>query len=192
MDNEKLKIPFDIIVIDLETNALSIPDVRITEIGAVRLNPNLDICDSFSHLVYADVITPKSVEITGITAEMIKGQPPFEEVGRRFHAWTQEKPTDFVLAAWGAYYDLPVLRHEYNRVGMNYPFPGRGIDVKSVAWTHFWKKGLDLKSCSIARALKCMDMEFEGTAHRALADALMAARVFRVAMGINSKGGKKD
>lgn len=181
-----MKLPFDLIVFDLEANALDIPDVRITEIGAVRLNRQLEIIDEFSHLVNSGPQTVKGAEITGITDEVLKGQPPFEVVCQRFEKWTQKlhECQDICLAAFGCYYDIPVFRAEYRRVNRPFPFPGHALDIKALGWWHAWRQGKLMDHASVDALCKFFGIEFEGKRHRALDDARTEARILQKIAGL--------
>jgi DNA polymerase III epsilon subunit-like protein len=176
-----MKLPFDLIVLDLEANALDIPEVRITEIGAVRLNRSLEIIDEFTHLVNSGPQTVKAVEITKITDEMLEGQPPFEIVCRRFEQWVAKLHDckDVLLAAWGAYYDIPVLRSEYRRIGRQFPFRGQALDIKAIAWWKMWGNGKSVDTLTVAKACEYFSVKFEGQEHRALVDARAEAMILQ-------------
>jgi DNA polymerase-3 subunit alpha (Gram-positive type) len=177
-----VKLPYDLIVFDLETNGEDIPDVRITEIGAVRLSKDLEVLDTYQQLVGGCTISQRIVELTGITDAMIEDEPEFTTVGRQFVEWVK-KSKNYLLSAWGAHYDISVLRSEYRRIEMSYPFLGRSLCAKSAAHWHFWMSGIKSKTCGIERALRRLGLEFDGSAHRALDDARNAVRVLRKIAG---------
>ena len=68
------------VVIDLETTGLDILNESIIEIAAVKVRRGL-IVDSFSTLVACDTpLRPEIEALTGITSEMLAGQPELIEV----------------------------------------------------------------------------------------------------------------
>ena len=177
-----MKLPFDLIVLDLETS--SDPDHRITEIGAVRLDRSLAIIDAFEHLVDGRPVTDEIVAITGITNEMLEGQPKFDVVSKRFESWTRKLHDceRICLAVWGAYYDIPVLRREYQRLGQPFPFPGHALDIKSVAWWKMWRDKAIADKATVAMACQHFGVKIEGNEHRALVDARAEAMILQKVM----------
>jgi DNA polymerase III epsilon subunit-like protein len=135
-----MKLPFELVVFDLETNGLEEPDVRIVEIGAVRLKRDLDIADTYSRLVDGRPMTPEATSVNTITDDMLEGQPAFERVWKEFADYCGNR-NKYVLAAWGAYFDVSVLRSEHRRIGVPYPHPGRALDIKAIAWFDSFRRG---------------------------------------------------
>ena len=169
-----MHLPFDTVVFDLETAGS--PDHRIVEIGAVRLSPDLRVMDRWSSLVDGRPVSEEVVRIHHITDEMLVGKPRFAEVHGEFDDWCA-KSEYYLLSAFGAYFDGPVLRAEYDRIGMKYPHRGEMFDIKSVAWWEFFRRGLPCKGLKLDRALDLAGLKFEGTRHRALPDAWNEARL---------------
>lgn len=178
-----MRLPFDLILLDLETNGSK--DHRIVEIGAVRLDQDLKMMDTFQTLVDGRPVTQEVVEIHGITEAMLEGQPKFKDVHESFDEWCKLSPL-YVLAAFGAYFDMPVLRAEYDRIGLKFPHRGDAVDVKGVVWIELLKRGLPVKYLDPARAAELLGIPWEGTRHRGLDDAKMEAKIFRAAVGARS------
>lgn len=170
-----MRLPFDLIVFDLETSG---NDDRIVEIGAVRLDPELRIIDEYECLVDGRPVSEKVMGIHHITNEMLVGKPAFAEMRGAFEEWCAQSAR-YVLAGWGLYFDLPVLRAEYKRIGVKFPHPGHGFDIKSVVWSELLKRDLPAKSLSVDRALELLGIPFEGTRHRGLPDARMEAKALQ-------------
>jgi DNA polymerase III epsilon subunit-like protein len=181
----------DIVVIDLEASCPaedegnnSVERSNIIEIGAVRLDRrSLEEVDSFSELVRPEdyPVTPFITGLTGITPEMVAGCETFDTVGRRFLEWYGPR-NKAILAAWGAYYDVPLLRKECLRFGL--PFRehivGGAYDLRAlgVAWlaTH----GERTSGATLESVLRKMDLADRFTSHRARDDARAAAAVLQV------------
>ena len=90
----KTDIPFDgeFVAFDLETTGLSSVNDRITEVGAVILKNGKEI-DRFQTLVDPErLLTPENIELTGITNEMLKGQPKIEEILPKFLEFVGDRP----------------------------------------------------------------------------------------------------
>jgi DNA polymerase III epsilon subunit-like protein len=182
-------LPWDLISVDLET--AGDPGHRIVEIGAVRIDRDYRITDRWSSLVDGRPLDDKVVKIHGITADMLAGKPTFAEVHSAFDEWCQ-KSDYYVLAPWGAYFDIPVLRAEYRRCGVKYPHRGEAFDLKTIVWQDLIKRGFPAKSCKVERALQLMGLQFEGTPHRAPDDAYNEARAYLAALRILPTSAPKE
>jgi len=137
------KLHNPLVVLDLEATAGQDDRGRqtnncIIDLGAVYLDEKLEIKGTFQSLVKPDEpITPFITKLTGITQEMVEGQPGFGAVGPAFARWVEGLAGNVKrvrLAAWGNYFDIPLLRKNYYDAGLDFPFPGTAIDVKTVAF----------------------------------------------------------
>jgi DNA polymerase III epsilon subunit-like protein len=181
----------DIVVIDLEATCPAedqgnnlVERSSIIEIGAVRLDRrSLEITATFSELVRPEdyPIVPFITDITGITPDMVKDKDTFAAVGQRFLAWYGPR-NKAIIAAFGAYYDIPLLRKECGRYGLDYRshIAGGAFDIRAVAtvWlaTHNHRtSGLTLNSI-----LEKMGLSDRFEAHRAVEDARAAAAVLQM------------
>ena len=109
----KTDISFDgeFVAFDLETTGLSSINDRITEVGAVILKNGKEI-DRFQTLVDPErLLTPENTELTGITNEMLKGQPKIEEILPQFLEFVGDRP----LVAHNAAFDIGFIRAECQR-----------------------------------------------------------------------------
>ena len=116
----KTDIPFDgeFVAFDLETTGLSSINDRITEVGAVILKDGKEI-DRFQTLVDPErLLTPENTELTGITNEMLKGQPKIEEVLPKFLEFVGDRP----LVAHNAAFDIGFIRAECQRQNIRKTF----------------------------------------------------------------------
>lgn len=169
-----MRTPFDVIVFDLETAGA--PEHRIVELGAVRLGRDLAVIDRFGALIDGRPVDEETRAIHHITDDMISDKPKFAEMHMLFDEWCQ-KSDPYVLTAFGAYFDIPVLREEYKRIGRKYPHPGHAIDIKSIAWMEILKRDLPCKRLDVERALELLGLKYEGTRHRGPDDAWNEARI---------------
>lgn len=189
------KTPCDLMVVDLETNGRDVPDIRITEIGAVSLEKDtLRELQHFSIYVGRSENDPplseKSIEITGITNDTLRGWKPFSFAGKLFSEWAYRMGDRFIPTAWGTHFDIPTLRWEYARNGMKFGLPGKSFCIKSAMYNFSWSRGVPIYRCSVQTALRILGLEFEGKEHSALDDARNEARILRVIAGIEKPGPK--
>jgi len=102
----------DFVVFDLETTGAKAPPCRITEIGAYRIRGG-KITEEFHTLVNPQMAIPPFItSLTGISNQMVRYAPKFEEVGPRF----MEFIGDSVLVAHNATFDMRFLNHEIGRI----------------------------------------------------------------------------
>ncbi|MGB9182109.1 MAG: exonuclease domain-containing protein [Pyrinomonadaceae bacterium] len=105
----------EFVVVDVETTGAKTPPCRIAEVGAYRIRDGRIVAE-FQTLVNPQMeIPPFIVGLTGITNEMVKSAPLFEEVAAGWLDFVGEA----VLVAHNASFDVRFLNHEIARV-----FPG--------------------------------------------------------------------
>lgn len=198
-----MRLPYDIIIFDLEANQ---PSDKIIEIGAVKflrdggihpekfstlvkIDETLGVCNG-GKIVDGENQGKTITELTGITDEMLSSAPEFPEAAEKFEKWAFSGSKNFILAAWGNW-DVPCLRAEYERFQRPYPFRGKSFDIKSmVVWSScmFGKKW---KSDGMGSMLKCWELPFEGSQHRAKDDAFMTARLLQKVWKFYEENGEK-
>ncbi len=180
----------DIVVIDLEATCPEedIGDNRversnIIEVGAVRLDRrSLEVTASFSELVRPTEypLTPFITDLTGITAQMLADREDFGAVGRRFLEWYGPR-NKAILAAFGAYYDIPLLRRDCLAHGIDYSahIAGGALDIRAVATV--WLAERELRTSGLALKDVLAKMGIDGrTLHRAVDDARAAAAILQL------------
>ncbi|MFD1018221.1 PolC-type DNA polymerase III [Thalassobacillus hwangdonensis] len=102
------------IVFDVETTGLSAVYDKIIELAAVKLRDG-EIVDRFE--AFANPHHPLSqttIELTGITDDMVKDAPEIEEVLKDFHQWMG----DDILVAHNASFDMGFLNTGLKRIGL--------------------------------------------------------------------------
>lgn len=181
----------DIVVVDLEASCPaedqgnnSVERSSIIEVGAVRLDRrSLEITATFSELVRPEdhPIVPFITDITGITPEMVAGCDTFAAVGRRFLDWYGPR-NKAIIAAFGAYYDIPLLRRECDRYGLDFRthIVGGAFDLRAVAIAWLAERNLKTSGQNLTSVLEQMGLSDRFAAHRAVEDARAAAAVLQM------------
>ncbi len=166
------------IVVDLEATcwAESRPRDRmeIIEIGAVRLDAELQATDEFSSFV-RPVVEPTlsafCAELTSITQGEVDAADPFSMVFPSFLDWIGTG--EVRLCSWG-FYDVGQFRLDCHRHGLAFPesFESGHINLKAefAAWQ-------GVRRCGMARALKHLGLPLTGTHHRGIDDARNIAAI---------------
>jgi len=149
------------VVFDVETTGLSAVYDTIIELAAVKVQ-NGEIIDRFE--AFANPHHPLSqttIDLTGITDDMVKDAPEVEEVLQKFHAWMG----DSILVAHNASFDMGFLNQGLKRIDYakaNNPV----IDTLELARFLF----PELKNHRLNTLCKHLDIELTQH-HRAIYDA---------------------
>ncbi len=181
----------DIVVIDLEASCPtedegnnSVARSSIIEIGAVRLDRrSLEVTSTFSELVRPEEypVTPFITGLTGITPEMVADRETFAAVGHRFLEWYGPR-NKAIIAAWGAYYDIPLLRKECDCYDL--PFRthvvGGAFDIRAIGMAWLASQEMRTSGATLDSVLEKMNLSGKFTSHRAAEDARAAAAVLQV------------
>ena len=183
-----MRLNNELVVFDLEAtsnqeDADSRPALQtnnfIIEIGAAFLDRDLKLIDTFERLVRPEEpITPFITEITSITPAMCKGQPLWKDIGPEFEAWVSRHCQNIKrvrLAAWGNYFDIPLLRRAYAHYNLPFHFSGTCIDVKTMAMAWIALSGRRPDTLGVETVASTMNMR-PRAAITALTDAVTGSQ----------------
>lgn len=178
------KLHNPIVVLDLEATAGQDDRGRqtnncIIDLGAVYLDEKLEVKGTFQSLVKpTEPITPFITKLTGITPAMVEAEAGFEVVGPAFVKWMEDLAGNLKkvrLAAWGNYFDIPLLRKNFYDAGLDFPFSGTALDVKTLAFLWLSQSGRRTDKISLEFFADHFGLKVDGTWHRALTDAQVTA-----------------
>ncbi|WP_291651508.1 3'-5' exonuclease [Clostridium sp.] len=161
IDNTMKQIPFEII-----------------QIGAIKLNENLEVISSFNKLVkpivYTD-INPYVENITKINKDMLSNCETFSNVYKRFLSFIGND--EVVLCVWGKSDIKEFLRNiKFNNLSTSL-FPSKYIDVQKHTSKLFnLQKG---KQIGLKTAVEMLNIDFEDKFHDAFYDALYTYKIFK-------------
>jgi DNA polymerase III epsilon subunit len=143
---------------------------RIIEIGAVSIEGDL-IAEEFWSLVNIDRDIPDAAKkVHGITDEMLKDQPGYEEVIPRLIRFLR----DSTIIAHNAKFDVSFLRYEAGRLSL--ALNNRYICTMEMSRKHF--PGLPNYKLDTVYRYLFGEIPEDIRRHRALDDARMAARIW--------------
>jgi DNA polymerase-3 subunit epsilon len=156
-----------IVMIDFETSGMSPGQGgRVTEVAAIRIVGN-QIVDRFVSLINCGVEIPAFItQLTGISQEMVDTAPSVEQVIPQLIDFIGE---DY-LAAHNASFDEKFLLSEAQQLGL---LPRHRGVICSVKLSRRLAPGLE--SYSLGPLAMRLGIRFKGKAHRAEADAEVAA-----------------
>jgi|CXWL01.1.fsa_nt_gi DNA polymerase III epsilon subunit family exonuclease len=163
-------LPPRFVIYDLETTGLDSARHEIIEIGAIRVNRDSDVHDTFKAFVIpSGRISGRTTELTGITREMVMndGQSLSEAM-----ASFREFVGDLPLIAYNADFDRAFLRASCRRTG--------GSPIMNTHWCALtmarqaWPGRQSYKLAELARD----GGEPVGQTHRALDDCRLTLKVY--------------
>ena len=153
-------------VVDVETTGGGSGQHRVTEIGMVKIKQG-KVIDHWQSLINPMRLIPKYItELTGISNDMVKDAPRFEDVAEDVFAFLQ----DSIFVAHNVGFDYGFFRHEFGRLNINFKAP-KLCTVKLAK--HYFP---GLASYSLGKLCHSLHIELNQH-HRALADAQAAAEI---------------
>jgi inhibitor of KinA sporulation pathway (predicted exonuclease) len=168
-----------ILVLDLEATCcdrgtISTPDMEIIEIGAVWATISGHVIDTFQTFVrprFRPVLTKFCQDLTSIRQSDVASAPSFAEAAtqlRRF-AQSQHVPAR-VWGSWGKY-DFNQIERDCVRNSISSPL----ADFSHRNLKRDFAKKRKIKEVGVAKALEIAGLQFFGTHHRAIDDAINIA-----------------
>ncbi|WP_067921733.1 PolC-type DNA polymerase III [Alicyclobacillus shizuokensis] len=156
------------VVFDTETTGLNAREDTLIEISGVKVK-NGELVDSFTTLVDPERrLSAKITELTGISPDMLAGQPKLPEAMARF----REFVGDAVLVAHNAEFDVGFLHQCAKRIGME-DWTQPVIDTLALARLLYpGEKNYRLKTLTNKFHIELVNH------HRALADSEATAKLF--------------
>ena len=117
----------DYTCVDIETTGIAPTHAQIIEIGALKVRDG-EVVDTFSKLIDPGTIVPSQItQLTGITTEMVEGEPPIEEVLPEFIDFAG----DDLLLGHNIRFDYSFLKQ--NAMNLNLDFKKSGMDTLRIA-----------------------------------------------------------
>ncbi len=160
----------ELVILDFETTGLSPTYARIIEVAAIVVRGQ-EIIDEFSQLMFPGCAIPYFItEITGITNQMVKGQPSPEETMSKFKTFIANRP----IFAHNAPFDQKFLISEMENIG-------KKVDNKFLCTLKLSRRLIpsspDYKLTTLISHLN-IKMPKEHKAHRALSDVMSTYHVW--------------
>ncbi len=162
---------FPIVVFDLETTGLDFRNHEIIEIGAQKLIAG-QVVDEFSTLVRFDRPLPEEIiKITGITDEMLLGQPALSDVIEQFLNFIKSS----LLVAHNAAFDSAFIKQACLNLGIEWTWPCYcTLKLARELLPDLERKNLDTLA-------KHYQLSFEAR-HRSIGDVKVTAEVLKQMM----------
>jgi len=158
---------------------------EVIQIGAVALNAHDSLIGEYEQIVkpqYNGSIAPVIYRLTGITTEMLDQGVSFEEAIKDFAVWCDyiSNSDKYEIYAWSDN-DLIQLQQEMLIKELTDFFDMQFMNV----WTDFQYEFCELLGISsvmsLDKAVKALDINFVGSQHNALSDAMNTAKLYQMA-----------
>jgi len=163
-----------IIIVDLEATCSETNNIKneIIEIGAVKIKDRqvIDIFDSFVKPIINPVLTDFCKKLTTISQEDVDSAETFPTVLKDFKSWVGE--TDFILMSWGDY-DKHQFVKDCELHKLSSTWIKEHVNIKVM-----FANEKKIRPCGMAKALKLMDINLDGTHHRGIDDAKNIAKIY--------------
>ncbi len=170
------------VALDIETTGLSPTMDRIVELGALRFTTERTLGE-FDELIDPEIeeIPAESIEVHGITRDMLRGKPNLKAVLPRFFEFCQNA----ILVVHNAGFDLSFIKRGMAAYGLGRDLPHRVVDTLAMTKVAFPNRQT-YKLQDLARDLKIV----VNSAHRAKDDARVCMEVFLKSLREINPGGQ--
>ncbi len=155
---------------------------EIIEIGAIKLDENLEIIDEFFNIISPCVYKKlhyKVWEIVQIGIEELKKKgDPFKVAADKFFEWAYMDGQEPVFCSWGSM-DLMELQRNmaYFKVKSPFPYPLLYYDLQKIY--NMYIETEDRNKAPLDRAVSVLGIPHERAFHRAIDDAWYAAMAMK-------------
>ncbi|HEY5824741.1 MAG TPA: exonuclease domain-containing protein [Cyclobacteriaceae bacterium] len=164
-------------IVDIETTGGYAENHRVTEI-AIFHHDGIRITDKFHTLINPGRNVPQFITgLTGITTEMVRNAPSFEEIAHEIHGWLKDK----VFIAHNAHFDYSFIKKEFEEAGIAW-------SPKKLCTVRLSRKIVPgLSSYSLGRLAESLGIKISDR-HRAGGDAHATAKIFHLLLQRDQSG----
>lgn len=155
-------------IVDIETNGSKPSRDQIIEIGAVKVQ-NGRMTDTYESLVYCTDISEQISEITGIRVEHTLQAPPLAKVMREFRLFLG----DAVFVGHDAKFDYNFVSAMMERIGL------AKLMNRSLCTIDLAERTIESERYGLVYLNEQLQLYKEATHHRALSDAITAAKLLK-------------
>lgn len=166
-----MKLPEKIIAIDIETTDSDYRAGDIVQIGAVIVNEDLSLGQEFNAYIHplSTHRSKRAMEVNHISEEILDKAEFPSVVFKKFAEYAHQIGERPMLASWGTYFDVVYMRESHRKLGIEFPFSYRCLDLKTIAIWEMAKNGNTMKG-GVHKFLEALGLSFEGTPHDGLDD----------------------
>ena len=155
-------------IVDIETNGSRPNKHQIIEIGAIKIK-NRTIIETYESLVQCESISSHISNITGITVDDTANAPTLDQVMQEFRTFLGND----IFVAHDVKFDYSFISAMMQRVGLE-PLMNRSLCTIDLA-----ERTISAYRYGLAYLNRQLDLYGDATHHRALSDAMTAAKLFK-------------
>lgn len=174
-----MQFPHNLVAIDIETTDSNSKTGSIIQLAAVVVNKDFELVQAREFNTFVKPLdfyrNPKAMAVNQISEENLVNAPLLSEVLVMFESFCDK---DNILSSWGAYFDIPFLKTQYDKIYRKFPFSHRSFDLKSVAIWELAKREVPVTS-GVSRFLEMIGKEFKGQQHNALDDIKNSVEILK-------------
>jgi DNA polymerase III alpha subunit (gram-positive type) len=171
----------NLIILDLEATGTDFVKHDIIQLGAVKLDSELNIVDSFERLIIplGNEVSEEAMKVNKLNLDEVRSRGLIlDNALQEFEMWIGF-PRYYIIGAWGIMFDITFLRHSYKKINRFYPFLYKCFDVASVVRFYCSINNLTSKG-GLGKCAKALKVEVEESKkHNALYDAELSAKVLK-------------
>lgn len=175
------------IILDLEWDSVYFKKTKgfinqILQIGAVKLDENFELVDTFSETICSEIshkVSSRFAKLTGITSEKMRQGIPFIEAVRRYNEFSKGA---FVTMTWSDSDLYSIIENEEQILNGSIKFEMKNyLDLQKLVQSELYKKGYESKNqISLEGAAELLGFDTEGyELHTALDDCKVCALMFK-------------
>ncbi len=174
------------IAVDIEASSADVRAGSIVSLGAVDTDDPTDQFYDECRIWDGAEVTDEALAVNGFTREELADPQKKSEAEllEGFIAWVFTKQRNHTLIAQNVSFDRDYLKAACKRVGKEFPFADRTIDIHSITWIHMTHRSLtppvenNRSALNLDASLKYCGIPEEPKPHNALTGALCHAEVF--------------
>lgn len=183
----------NMVIVDVETTGLDPKKYSIVSIGAVDFdNPERTFYEE-CRIWDGALVSDEALNINGYTKEEVRdlNKKSLDEIMHEFMEWLKGCK-EITMAGQNPAFDRDFLNNSFWRVGIDFKFAARNLDLHSVAYAEHLQKGIEIPSknnhtdLSLDKIAKYAGLTEEPKPHNALNGAKFEAEAFsRIIFGKN-------
>ena len=175
-----------LIIFDLEATCweegykLGRDDSEIIEIGAVKVNRETgDVIDTFQSFIrphFHPMLSDYCMNLTSIKQEDVYNAELLEVILPQFNDWIGDY-NDYIMS-WG-HYDKNIIMKECKLKNFDMGTLRSKLNNKHLNMKNQFSHVYNIKHCGVSKALKFLNLKFDGTQHRGIDDAKNMAIIYK-------------
>ena len=176
------------VILDLEWDNVYFPPKKrfvnqILQIGAVKLDSNFKVIDSFNRIICSDVskrVSSRFAKLTGITSEIMRSGVPFYNAVEEYNRFAEDAD---VTMTWSNSDLYSIIENEELLLKNKIKFGMKNyLDLQKLVQGDLYLRGYESKNqISLEAAADFLNIETEEyELHNALDDCRVAAKMFKI------------